>query len=185
MARTKTSTTKATSNVAVEEKTSTATIVNEVVEEKVDNKPLNDSSEIEVISLIPNVSYKDNHTGDFYEWDEVGHSEIMTFEVLKGMWRNSKGYFRNLCLKPNDDRVIEKFGLKNTYEKYEFLMDSTNYTRKNLEDICNKIVSISDKLKFTVYKKIQKSIVDNEISDIVVIRELEKYLKLDLISFIN
>ena len=30
---------------------------------------LRDSDEIEVISLVPNVSYKDSKTLDMYEWD--------------------------------------------------------------------------------------------------------------------
>ena len=70
-------------------------------------EPLLDSDEIEVISLVSNVTYKDSKTLDTYEWREVGHVEYMTFETLKNMWRNNKGYFKNLWLKPNDDRVIK------------------------------------------------------------------------------
>ena len=33
-------------------------------------KPLNDFDEIEVVSLIPNISYKDSKTGDFYEFNQ-------------------------------------------------------------------------------------------------------------------
>ena len=102
-------------------------------------KPLEDSSEIEVISLIPNISYKDSRTGDFYEWDEIGHVEPMTFDILKNMWRSHKGYFRNMWLKPNDDRVINKFGLTSIFDKYEFLMDKSNYTRKNIANVCDTI----------------------------------------------
>ena len=83
---------------------------------------LRDSDEIEVISLVPNVSYKDSKTLDMYEWDKVGHVENMTFETLKNMWRNNKGYFKNMWLKPNDDRVINKFGLSKTFEKYESIL---------------------------------------------------------------
>ena len=98
-------------------------------------QPLEDSEEIEVISLVPNVSYKDRKTLDMYEWHEIGHSEPMTFDVLKNMWRTDKGYFKNLWLKPMDDRVINKFGLTRTFEKYEYLMDASNYTKKNI--ICH------------------------------------------------
>ena len=85
-------------------------------------KPLVDTDEIEVISLIPHVSYQDNRTNDFYEWEQVGHSEFLTYDTLKNMWRNSKGYFKDLWLKPLDDRVINKFGLTKNYKKYGFLI---------------------------------------------------------------
>ena len=95
-------------------------------------EPLKDFDEVEVVSLVPNVSYKDRKTLDMYEWNEVGHFEYMTFDVLKNMWRNNKGYFNNLWLKPNDDRVINKFGLTKKFEKYEYLMDGSNYTKENI-----------------------------------------------------
>ena len=87
-------------------------------------EPLNDDDEIEIVSLVPNVSYKDSKTGDMYEWDVAGHVEPMTVDVLKNMWRNNKGYFKNMWLKPNDERLIKQFGLTKTFEKYEFLMDA-------------------------------------------------------------
>ena len=65
-------------------------------------EPLKDTDEIEVESLVDNVSYKDSKTGDMYEWDSAGHVEPMTFDTLKNMWRSFKGYFRNMWLKPND-----------------------------------------------------------------------------------
>ena len=88
------------------------------VKKTVKAEPLNDSDEIEVVSLIDNVSYKDSKTLDMYDWDVAGHVEYMSFETLKNMWRSHKGYFKNMWLKPKDDRVINKFGLTKTFEKY-------------------------------------------------------------------
>ena len=118
-----------------EETTKTTKTTNKSVKEE----PLEDSDEIEVISLVPNVSYKDSKTLDMYEWTETGHLEYMTFDTLKNMWRNNKGYFKNLWLKPMDDRVINKFGLTKTFENYEYLMDGSNYTKKNINAICEAI----------------------------------------------
>ena len=73
------------------------------VEEK--TEPLKDTDEIKVISLIPNVSYKDKATGDYYKWNAVNDSELMTFETLKNMNRNHKSYLRDLWLKPLDKRA--------------------------------------------------------------------------------
>ena len=185
--------TKSAGDAATVEKTTVA--VNETVEKdmnennkettkKAIKEDLNDFDEIEIVSLVPNVSYKDSKTLDMYEWEEVGHVESMTFDVLKNMWRNNKGYFKNLCLKPMDDRVINKFGLTKTFEKYEFLMDESNYTKKNIKDICEAISETPNGLKYSIVHKVKDLVVNGEISDIFVIRELEKHLKIDLISFL-
>lgn len=148
-------------------------------------EPLQDSDEIEVVSLVPNVSYKDSKTLDMYEWNEIGHFEPMTFETLKNMWRNDKGYFKNLWLKPMDDRVINKFGLTKTFEKYEYLMDSSNYTRKNINAICDAIKGTPNGLKFSICNKVKSLVISGELVDVFVIRELEKRLNIDLLVFLD
>ena len=147
-------------------------------------QPLEDSDEIEVISLVPNVSYKDRKTLDMYEWHEVGHPEYMTFDVLKNMWRTDKGYFKNLWLKPMDDRVINKFGLTKTFEKYEYLMDGSNYTKKNIKSICDAIKETPNGLKFAICNKVKNLVISGEVTDVFVIRELESRLKISLIEFL-
>lgn len=158
-------------------------------EEKVTKKTvkaeaLNDSDEIEVVALIPNVSYKDSKTLDMYEWDLAGHTEYMSFETLKNMWRSHKGYFKNMWLKPNDDRVINKFGLTKTFEKYEYLMEPSNYTKKNIGKICDSITSTPNGLKIALCDKIKDMVVNGEVSDVSVIRALENRLNIDLIEFL-
>lgn len=192
----RTSTTKTTAvDVATVEQTTVATNVvvdenmNEENKKNVKNKvslePLKDFDEINVVSLIPNVSYKDSKTGDMYEWDEVGHVEPMTFETLKNLWRNHKGYFRNMRLKPDDERVINQFGLTKTFEKYEFLMDESNYNRKSINKICEVISDTPNALKHSIVNKIKDMVVTGKLTDISVIRTLEKHFDLDLTSFLN
>lgn len=144
--------------------------------------PLVDSDEITVVSLIPNVSYKDNRTNDFYEWDEVGHPEKMTFETLKNMWRNHKGYFKNMWLRPMDDRVIASFGLTKMFEKYEFLMNESNYNRENIREICKMISESPNGLKYALVVKVKDMVMNGKLADVHVIKTLEKHLKIDLIS---
>ncbi len=151
----------------------------------VNTEPLLDSDEIEVISLVSNVTYKDSKTLDTYEWREAGHVEFMTFETLKNMWRNNKGYFKNLWLKPNDERVINKFGLTKTFEKYEYLMDGSNYTKKNIDTICDAIKTTPNGLKCAICDKVKSLVISGEITNIFVIRELEKRLRIDLVSFLD
>lgn len=183
--------TTAVKNTAVDVDTTEMDENEEVIKEvsrkteiKKNIEPLEDSDEIEVMSLVPNVSYKDSKTGDMYEWDEVGHVEYMTFDVLKNMWRNNKGYFRNMLLKPNDDRVINKFGLERLFDKYEFLMDESNYTRAKIKDVCETISSTPNGLKYSICNKLKDLVSSGKITDVSVIRTLEKQLGLDLIAFL-
>lgn len=164
--------------------TDTVEKMNEDSKKSVKQNPLEDSTEIEVVALIPNVSYKDSKTGDFYEWDKMGHVEYMTFDILKNMWRNHKGYFRNMWLKPNDDRVINKFGLTKTYKEHAFLMDKSNYTRKNIDAICDAISKAPSGLKSAIYDKVKNLVIDGDITDVSVIKKLENRLKIDLIEFL-
>lgn len=155
------------------------------VKKSVKVEPLEDSDEIEVISLVPNVSYRDSKTLDMYEWHEVGHSEPMTFDILKNMWRTDKGYFKNLWLKPMDDRVINKFGLTRTFEKYEYLMDGSNYNKRNIKVICDTIKETPNSLKFSICNKVKNLVINGELTDVFVIRELEKRLQINLIDFLD
>ena len=148
-------------------------------------EPLKDFDEVEVVSLVPNVSYKDRKTLDMYEWREVGHSEYMTFDTLKNLWRTDKGYFKNLWLKPLDDRVINKFGLTKTFEKYEYLMDGSNYTKKNIKTICDAIKETPSGLKFAICNKVKNLVINGEITDVFVIRQLENRLQISLIDFLD
>lgn len=144
---------------------------------------LEDSEEIQVISLIPHVSYLDKRTQDMYEWEEVGHIEYMTVETLKDMWRNNKGYFRNLWLKPMDERVLVKFGLVKIFESYEFLMDESSYTKDNIDKLTSAIAKAPIGMKFAIVNKIKQLVSDGTISDISVIKALGRKLDTDFLVF--
>ena len=148
-------------------------------------KELDDKEEIEVVALIPNVSYYDKATGDRYEWENAGDVEYMTVEAIQRMRRNSRGYFEDMCVKPNDERVIKKFGMERYYEQHDYLMDASNYTKDNITNVLDKFSSLrSNSLKSSIVNKIKDMIVNGELSDAVVIRAIEKRLDIDLISLL-
>lgn len=148
-------------------------------------KELDDKEEIEVIALIPNVSYYDKATGDRYEWENAGDVEYMTVEAIQRMRRNSRGYFEDMCVKPNDERVIKKFGMERYYEQHDYLMDASNYTKDNIMNVLDKFSSLrSNSLKSSIVNKIKDMIANGELSDAVVIRAIEKRLDIDLISLL-
>lgn len=147
--------------------------------------PLNKDDMIEVISLIPNVSYKDKKYGDIYRWERSGEVVEMPFDVISYMHQNHKTYFKSMWIKPLDKRVVKKFGLEATYRDYDFLMDADNYTKKNVVEICNSIRKTPQSLKFAICNKIKSFVSSGEVSDIHVLREIEKSLNIDLIPLIG
>ena len=172
-----------TKEIEVAEKQAEKVEEKKMVEKKEELKPLTESDEIHVISLVPNVRYLDGYTQDYYRWDNVGHDEIMKFGELERMWRNTKGYFRNMWLKPDDPRVIKKFGLENLYKNYDLLMDAENYTYENIDDICKTIGKMTEnEMKYAVCSKIKDFVSTGKLNDIRVIKGLETRLNIDLSS---
>lgn len=145
---------------------------------------LSDSDMIEVESLIPNVVYEDSRTGNYYEWSEIGHCEDMTLDEVKNMHRKHKTYFNDMWLKPLDERVIKKLGLSRTYDKYNFLVDESNYTNDNIDEVLDGLSSAPASLKIAIVNRIKDMVADGTVSDIKVVRKLEKRLDIDLISFL-
>lgn len=145
---------------------------------------LSDSDMVEVTSLIPNVVYEDNRTGNYYEWEEIGHCEDMTFDEVKNMHRKYKTYFNDMWLKPLDERVIKKLGLSRTYDKYDFLVDESNYTNDHIDEVLDGLSSAPTSLKIAIVNRIKDMVSDGTVSDIKVVRKLEKRFDIDLISFL-
>jgi hypothetical protein len=183
---------KTTTQITVDTTVDDSAVVHAVEEEVVENKKvenkvsLKDDDEIEVESLISNVSYKDAKNNDFYEWNEVGHTEPMRYSALKDMHRNHKSYFGELWLKPNDNRVIKAFGLESTYKNYADLMTGDIYTLDNIELIKEKFEALPPKgIKATVVTKIKDMISNGDISDIKVVKNLERILQIDLFDLLD
>jgi len=171
-----------TDTVAAESKTAAAT---DTKPKTAARKPLADTDEIEIVSLIPHVSYKDKTTEDLYEWDDIGHTEMMTVQTIKNMWRSHKSYFRNLWLKITDDKVIKHLGLSNLYKQYEFLMEQSNYTMDNMSAIAEKLHKAPNGLKASVCSKIKSFVCSGELTDVQVIRKMETILGIDILSFLQ
>ena len=166
-------------NAEIKVKTKSKT--RKVVDDEKVVEPLQDTDDIEVVALIPNISYKDNKTLDFYEWKNIGDIEEIPFEVLKNMYRNHRGYFRNLWLKPLDDRVIDKFKLRKLYESHEKLINIDNYTIDNIYDICEEIHKLPNSSKLSLLSLIRNSVDEGKIQDIRIIKQLESSLNISLI----
>lgn len=169
-------------NVSLEKETKTKA---KETQTSVSNEPLTDASEIEVKALIPNVCYSDKNTFDSFEWEDVGHVEVIEYSIIKNMWRNHRKYFTNLYLRPLDERVVKKFGLDKLYANVDFLMDSKSYTREKIDKVCEAIHTSPKNLKKTIATKVKSMVTEGEITDAYVIRTLETKLSLDLFGLIG
>lgn len=183
--------TTVTNKEAVVEKT-TAAPVEEIVEEKpvkVATKPekvkIEDDEEIDVQSFDSNVTYWDKATDETYFWEQVGEIISMPYSVIKNMWRNHKTYFRNFLLKPLDDRVVKELGLTKVYEKYDFLMEGSQYTKDNINTIINTINGGTNGFKSAIFNNIKNMIVGGDITDIYVIKQLGNAFDIDFIALVD
>ena len=165
-------------------KTSAKKVKVQVEEVEEPLEPLTDDTDIDVISMVPNVYYYDKEDGIMYEWPTAGHPEMVSFGTIKRMWRGGKGYFRNMWLRPDDERVIQKLKLTSIYKQYFYLMDAENYTKENVDEICKTISAISDSsrdLRIFICSKIRNMVESEEIVDYSVIKSLENRLNIQLI----
>ena len=175
----------------VVEKT-TISPVEETVEEKpvvATTKPvkvkIEDDEEIEVQSFDSNVTYWDKATDETYFWEEVGEVISMPYSVIKNMWRNHKTYFRNFLLKPLDDRVVKELGLVKTYEKYDFLMDGSQYTKANLDSIITAINGGTNGFKSAIFNNIKNMIINGDVTDVYVIKQLGNAFDIDFVGLVD
>ena len=204
MGRPRKNTTKDNQEKVVAEKATTTPVKEDVVEtapdlpatETVEEKPvkvttkpervkIDDDEDIDVQSFDSNVTYWDKATDETYFWEEVGEVISMPYSVIKNMWRNHKTYFRNFLLKPLDDRVVKELGLVKTYEKYEFLMDGSKYTKSNLDTIVTTINGGTNGFKSAIFNNIKNMIIGGDITDIYVIKQLGNAFDIDFAGLID
>lgn len=148
-------------------------------------KPLQDSDLIECVAQIPNLSYEDKKTGDFYRWDKVGDVEEIRFDVLKDMFRSANSYIKYFLFTFSDKRVIKHFRVENLYDNYQKLILEESYTRDGIKDIQEILPTLPKGLINTIITKVKALVVDEKITDVQVIRSLEKMFDIDLIYLLD
>jgi len=144
---------------------------------------IDENEEIQIESLIPNVDYYDEASYNNFSWGEVGHIEYIPFGIVNNIWRNHRGYFVNLWIRPLDERVIKKFRLDKTYEKYDFVLDKENYTRDNVDKIFDIISSMPNSSKISIINKIKAFVMTGEVTDVSVLVPLGRKLDVDFVNF--
>ena len=63
-------------------------------------------------------------------------------------------------------------------------MNGSNYTKKNIDKICDAIANTPNGLKLSICDKVKNLVISGEVADVFVIRALENRLKINLIDFL-
>lgn len=177
----KTKETNANINGATAKKNAVAPAVSTV---EMPEMPLTDNEIIVCTAQIPNMTYKDHKTGDMYTWQAVGDAEEISFSVLRDMYRNYDSYIKNLWITFDDERVVKKFRLERLYGNYKLLMSDKFYVKSNMQKIKEIIKEMPRGILETAILKVKSFITDGKISDLKVIRELERQFHVDLINLV-
>ena len=148
------------------------------------DKILNDDTKIQVQSLVPVVCYSCPVTFETFSWMEVGDTQEMTFKQLRIMSVKHPRYFSERWLKPLNDEVLEKLKLKRFFE--------SNLSRGDLKLLCGNdagaveemLTSLNPDAKSELAKKAVKAAKDGWISNVKIIRLIEKHLGVEIMELI-
>ena len=147
-------------------------------------KILNDDTKIQVQSLVPVVCYSCPVTFEYFSWLEIGDTQEMTYKQIRIMSVKHPRYFSERWLKPLNDEVLEKLKLKRFFE--------SNLSRGDLKLLCGNdvgaveelLTSLNPDAKSELAKKAVKSAKDGKISNVKIIRLIEKHLGVEIMELI-
>lgn len=147
-------------------------------------KSIRDNDVIVVKSLVPNVYYTCSKTLDTFSWADVGDAEEMTFAQLKVMKNKHGGYFTKKWLYPEDDMARKKLGIDSIF--------ATTFEKKDMRLLYgNDVTAVKEKLhyipaeeKAAYIKRVQTDVKQGKITNVKIIRLLEKELDISLMDLV-
>lgn len=145
---------------------------------------LHDDTKITVQSLVPWVCYTCPITFETFSWLEVGDTQEMTYKQLRIMNAKHSRYFTEKWLKPLNDDVLNKLKIKKYFEN--------NLSRGDVKLLCGNdagaaeqmLINLNPEAKTALAKKAIKAAKDGKISNIKIIRLIEKNLDVEIMDLI-
>ncbi|MEG2289636.1 MAG: hypothetical protein RSC24_06675 [Clostridium sp.] len=130
-----------------------------------------------VIAGIGDVKYIDKKTGDEYLWPEEGSTEYLTVDTLKRMIGRSPTFLKEPWIKIVDNEdAIEVLGLKDLYRKIEAIDDINSIIEMSDNELYDIINGLSRGYRETLATNIMSKVSSGELTNILVIRRLERIL---------
>lgn len=148
------------------------------------DKILNDDTKIKVQSLVPVVCYSCPVTFETFNWMEVGDTKEMTYKQIRIMSVKHPRYFTEKWLKPLNNDVLEKLKLKKYFENNLNRGDLKLLFGNDVGAVEELLTNMNPDAKSELAQKAVKAAKDGKISNIKIIRLIEKHLGVEIMDLI-
>ena len=148
------------------------------------NTILNDDTKITVQSLVPVVCYSCPITFEYFSWLEVGDTQEMTYKQIRIMSVKHPRYFSEKWIKPLNDDVLEKLKLNKYFESNLSRSDLKLLFGNDVAAVEEMLTNLNPDSKAELAPKAVKAAKDGKISNVKIIRLIEKHLGVEIMELI-
>ena len=148
------------------------------------NTILNDDTKITVQALVINICYTCPITFETFNWMEIGDTQEMTYKQIRIMNVKHPRYFSEKWLKPLNDEVLDKLKLKRFFENNLSRGDLKLLFGNDVGAVEEMLTSLNPDAKSELAKKAVKAAKDGWISNVKIIRLIEKSLGVEIMDLI-
>ncbi len=148
------------------------------------NTILNDDTKITVQSLVPVVCYSCPITFEYFSWLEVGDTQEMTYKQIRIMSVKHPRYFSEKWIKPLNDDVLEKLKLNKYFESNLSRGDLKLLFGNDVAAVEEMLTNLNPDSKAELAPKAVKAAKDGKISNVKIIRLIEKHLGVEIMELI-
>ena len=145
---------------------------------------LNDDTRITVEAHVPAVYYTCPVTFETFSWLEVGDTQEMTFKQLRIMNAKHPRYFTEKWLQPNEENVMKKLRLDKIFAVKVNRGDMKKFCGDNIKEVEQILTALSSNAKNELAPKITNYIKAGKITNVKMIRLLEKQLGIELMNLV-
>lgn len=148
------------------------------------NTILNDDTKITVQALVINICYTCPITFETFNWMEIGDTQEMTYKQIRIMSVKHPRYFTEKWLKPLNDDLLEKLKLKKYFENNLSRGDLKLLFGNDVGAVEEMLTNLNPDSKAELAPKAVKSAKDGKISNVKIIRLVEKHLGVEIMDLI-
>ena len=148
------------------------------------NTILNDDTKITVQALVINICYTCPITFETFNWMEIGDTQEMTYKQIMIMSVKHPRYFSEKWLKPLNDEVLEQLKLKKFFENNLSRGDLKLLFGNDVGAVEEMLTNLNPDSKAELAPKAVKAAKDGKISNIKIIRLIEKHLGVEIMELI-
>ena len=145
---------------------------------------LTDDMKITVQALVPVVCYSCPVTFEHFSWLKVGDTQEMTYKQIRIMSVKHPRYFTDKWLKPLNDDVLEKLKLRKYFENNLSRGDLKLLFGNDVGAVEEMLANLNPDSKVELAPKAVKAAKDGKISNVKIIRLVEKHLGVDIMDLI-